>query len=31
MYLRSLPPMDDEISKDGPYGLILLPARELAV
>jgi len=30
VYLRSLPPMDEEIAKDGPYSIILLPARELA-
>jgi len=30
VYLRSLPPMDEEIAKDGPYAIILLPARELA-
>ncbi|EAS02223.2 DEAD/DEAH-box helicase (macronuclear) [Tetrahymena thermophila SB210] len=29
-YLRSLPPMDEEIAKDGPYALILIPTRELA-
>jgi len=30
IYLKSLPPMDFDIAKDGPYALILLPARELA-
>jgi ATP-dependent RNA helicase DDX23/PRP28 len=30
VFLRSLPPMDEEIAKDGPYGLILIPTRELA-
>lgn len=30
VYLRSLPPMDEEIAKDGPYALILIPTRELA-
>jgi len=29
-YMRSLPPMDDEISKDGPNALIMIPSRELA-
>jgi len=30
IYLRSLPVMDYEIAKDGPYAMILLPTRELA-
>lgn len=29
-YLRSLPPLTDDLAKDGPYAIILLPARELA-
>ena len=30
IYLKSLPLMDYDLAKDGPYSLILLPARELA-
>jgi len=30
VYLRSLPPIEDDLAKDGPYSIILLPARELA-
>lgn len=29
-YLKTLPPIDYERAQDGPYALILLPARELA-
>ena len=30
-YLLTLAPQDDTICKDGPYALILAPARELAI
>lgn len=30
IYLKTLPPLNYEKFKDGPYALILLPARELA-
>ena len=30
IYLRGLPAMDEEISKDGPSALIMIPSRELA-
>ena len=31
IYLNTLPPMNDETAKNGPYGLILAPARELVL
>lgn len=30
IYLKTLPPMDYEVAREGPYSLIMLPSRELA-
>eukprot|EP00917_Polyrhabdina_sp_WS-2016_P029907 GHVP01063697.1.p1 GENE.GHVP01063697.1~~GHVP01063697.1.p1 ORF type:complete len:773 (+),score=151.21 GHVP01063697.1:210-2321(+) len=30
-YVKKLPPMDDKVAQDGPYALVLAPARELAI
>ena len=30
-YLNTLPPINDETAKNGPYGLVLAPARELVL
>ena len=31
VYLKSLPPLNEDTCKDGPYAMILTPSRELAI